>query len=1721
MAKTLNLNILFFCRALLALLLLAVTPVFGQNLINHGDFEYASGVTNFDFETDYDYYGAPPYLTQAGVYHVKRNPHDYHPNQFFDMGDHTSGSGKFFIANGKGLLSDDRVWSKTVTVQPNTYYSFTFWATHISAGTSGNNESLAKFRVKINGTQIGQDFRPQYANGGYWDQFPAQSWYSGTNTTATITIYDRCAVNSGLGDDFGLDDISFTPIVNYSVDAVDDHPDILSCQGVAVPINVLNNDIVTPNANDAVVSVVTGPSHGTYTISNNIIYYTFTGGNYTTDQLKYRVTTHGVSDDAWVYINTSRTPTVANITAPGPICANGALGIPTPSVDPSATGHWEYSSSQNGTFQTFDPNSVPLSMNGKWVRYSATNGCGTGSSNAVQITVTNGPTFSGQTPQISAICAGQSLNLTAPAYNANGSQILSQGWVASPMQDGEYTSFNLNNINASYNGWYIRYMVEGSCGFVYSSPARQLVVGTAPVITEPMEAPPTICAGDDLGVVAPGFDGEGTGSWEICQTQSGTYQSFDIHNVPFSYNNWYLRYKVTNVCDSDVSNAVQISVAAPPSFTGSTPQIQPVCEGGNLNITPPAFSQNGPQILNQGWVASPTQTGEFTAFDLGNISVSYNGWYICYMVEGNCGTAYSTPVRQLVVIANPDVTGILQAPDAICAGEDLEVVAPNYVGDGTGAWEICQTQNGTYQPFDIHNVSVAYNNWYLRYKVSNDCNNSDVSNAVQIHVNEAPEIASVTAPGAICAGGSFSLTTPAIDNNGAAITSQGWQILINGSWQTLDNNNIPYEYNGCQIRYFAENNCDMTYGSVMQVTVNDVPLVGEIIQPAGICAGESFNLTAPQVTWRHVNQGTEGWEIQIDGQWQAFNNSNIPFSYNGCNIRYKAVNGCNTAYSPNTVQLTVFSSDPVNEGEITACEVIYHHGTLCDENGLYVIDSVTPNDCTIQVSWHFTLGEAYVAPVQYQESCDSYYWPKTNMTYYESNVYDILVESDDPQVCDSTFTLDLTINHAPSILNNVQAPSTVCVDDPLYVTAPQVQMNHSGGGSQRWEYATSANGPFTEFDPLTSHLDYGTYYLRYVATNACDEAISNVVSFHVDAMPVANMQLSSMQVCEGQPLDLPEVNVTWNNVNESDRLAQWQMSSSPNGTFTPISPTLPMQVGYNGNWLRFVAHNSCGDYILGPVMITVMAETEEWLPTIHSCDSYTLESGVVVTESQVIDYEYYDPCFRLVHQPVEISYSDHVTEYITSCHESMVWNGMSFYYSDHTQYSTVTLTNQAQCDSIVNLQLSFDDFSSYTYDRTACESYVWDMNPNHVYTESVRDSVFVAAIDEDDCDTWYYLNLTIGHEVLVDGGDMTECSGFVWHGVPYYSDAVIYDSLLTAGTRCDSVVAYQLHVIAPVATDTTIVACNAIWWQEHVCEEEGDYVHTFQSIYGCDSIVTLHFSLSEQLYYEFDTLSCEPFSWHGYQCDTDGMTCTHLFQTSQGCDSTVVMHVALGETVVTTVDISACDSYEYNGVVYDEPGEVFFNLETLQTQSGCDSIVQVRLVISDSESIGWIHGSHSVFVASNLVSGIYQYEIDTEGVEGGVTWSLTNLDWRIVETADDHCRILVTSPGTAILHASFVAEDCGEMERSFEINANYYGVEEQGNHEVQVYPNPTKGMLTIEAEGVESIRLIDMMGRVVEARDCDRTDSVVLHLGGYAPSVYLLEIKTKDGVAKKRVTLYR
>ena len=175
--------------------------ILGDNLIVNGNFNAG----NSGFFSDYDY--SPGSGVDPAKYNVGSNILAWHPGMA-NCGDHTTGTGNMLMVNGAGVAGDV-VWGQTITVQPNTTYAFSAWLQHI---TSVNP---AQLQFSINGIPLGNVFQAN-DNSCIWEQFYI-TWNSGNNTTAEISV-----INQNLeawGNDFALDDISFSPLT-YRRDSV-------------------------------------------------------------------------------------------------------------------------------------------------------------------------------------------------------------------------------------------------------------------------------------------------------------------------------------------------------------------------------------------------------------------------------------------------------------------------------------------------------------------------------------------------------------------------------------------------------------------------------------------------------------------------------------------------------------------------------------------------------------------------------------------------------------------------------------------------------------------------------------------------------------------------------------------------------------------------------------------------------------------------------------------------------------------------------------------------------------------------------------------------------------------------------------------------------------------------------------------------------------------------------------------------------------------------------------------------------------------------------------------------------------------------------------------------------------------------------------------------------------------------------------------------------------
>lgn len=165
----------------------------GPESVFNGDFEQG----NTGFTSAYTY---STNLYPESTYGVGSNAGDFHPDF---VGTGHGGTGNFMVING-ATSPNTNIWTEQITVSPDTYYAFSTWVCTVSPAGDA-----ARLQFSINGSQLGEVFSaPSYT--GEWLQF-YELWYSGTSTSATITILNQNTVGSG--NDFGLDDISFCELV--------------------------------------------------------------------------------------------------------------------------------------------------------------------------------------------------------------------------------------------------------------------------------------------------------------------------------------------------------------------------------------------------------------------------------------------------------------------------------------------------------------------------------------------------------------------------------------------------------------------------------------------------------------------------------------------------------------------------------------------------------------------------------------------------------------------------------------------------------------------------------------------------------------------------------------------------------------------------------------------------------------------------------------------------------------------------------------------------------------------------------------------------------------------------------------------------------------------------------------------------------------------------------------------------------------------------------------------------------------------------------------------------------------------------------------------------------------------------------------------------------------------------------------------------------------------
>lgn len=280
----------------------------GDNKVVNGDFENG----NTGFSSNYTYSNSASawgIIGETGTYTVNTSSANVH-NSFGNIPcvDHTTGTGQCMFINGSETPNTE-VWRQTITVLPNTDYIFITWVATLSSSPTSAGNALARLQFSINGVLIGNEFLSPTQT-ATWQRF-YQVWNSGNSTTAVIRIVNQNTEGGG-GNDFALDDISFSPLypcdesvtvtVGVPLEAVDDH--VEACRGTTLTLHPLVNDVIDNWCGTVQPEIVTPPAHATAQVGGTDILLTFDPVFTGVETMQYRICCQGRCDTAEITLTT-------------------------------------------------------------------------------------------------------------------------------------------------------------------------------------------------------------------------------------------------------------------------------------------------------------------------------------------------------------------------------------------------------------------------------------------------------------------------------------------------------------------------------------------------------------------------------------------------------------------------------------------------------------------------------------------------------------------------------------------------------------------------------------------------------------------------------------------------------------------------------------------------------------------------------------------------------------------------------------------------------------------------------------------------------------------------------------------------------------------------------------------------------------------------------------------------------------------------------------------------------------------------------------------------------------------------------------------------------------------------------------------------------------------------------------------------------------------------
>jgi gliding motility-associated-like protein len=574
---------------------------------------------------------------------------------------------------------------------------------------------------------------------------------------------------------------------------------------------------------------------------------------------------------------------------------------------------------------------------------------------------------------------------------------------------------------------------------------------------------------------------------------------------------------------------------------------------------------------------------------------------------------------------------------------------------------------------------------------------------------------------------------------------------------------------------------------------------------------------------------------------------------------------------------------------------------------------------------------------------------------YNSNGGSVYAVVDDGQ-CSSGFveiTLTVIAGGTPNL-----GIVTLCETDMLYNLTPLEDTNFSIG---MWT-GNGVSGDF--FDPAGQSPDV---VLTFIPTGDCVQDGMTIITVNAAQIPV----LGTETIC-----DVDGIYDLSNLVDAAFPIGTWSgngvqadgVTFDPAGQVSPVTLTFQSDTDCtNAETTTLIIENAtpvilatgetCEDDGLFDLntLLPAGSTTGTWSGTGVEADGFNF-NPIGLSGSNTVTFTPNEGCVIGGTTTVFVAADvvTNITETFCSGSGNSVMSGMDV-YDEMTPMGTTTLTTEFGCDSIINVNLIFETPVDGTYENILCPGSA-EIIGGIEFNEMMPSGPAILQTPNG-CDSIVMVTLTFENEVT---NNITEtfCSGSgaeVIVGMDVYDEMMPMGmTMLTTPSGCDSTVIVNLTYENPMDGNYTNTICAG------QTETVGGVVFTqlmpfgtvtLQSPNGCDSMVMVIINFAAQVTNNINETYCTGSGEEvtvGMDIYNEMMPMgTTTLQTPSGCDSIVNVNLTFENPMDGTYENTFCSGQseiiggiEFNEMMPSGPA-------ILQTPKGCDSTVMVTLTFED------------------------------------------------------------------------------------------------------------------------------------------------------------------------------